>query len=107
VVAAAVNGIAVVRAYFLLFTGGRHLSSVSLAITLRERVAVLTLAVLIIGGGLFPQPGVVSRYEAAAEILKDRAAPRLPRSGSRPLRPSGAATHAPVTRASGPSENSE
>jgi NADH-quinone oxidoreductase subunit M len=76
VVAAAVNGIAVVRAYFLLFTGGRHVSSVSLAITLRERVAVLTLAALILGGGLAPQPGVVSRYEAAVSILKDRAARR-------------------------------
>jgi NADH-quinone oxidoreductase subunit M len=49
---------------------------VSLAITLRERVAVLTLAVLILGGGLFPQPGVVSRYQAAEEVLNDRAAPR-------------------------------
>jgi NADH-quinone oxidoreductase subunit M len=107
VVAAAVNGIAVVRAYFLLFTGGRHLSSVSLAITLRERMAVLTLAVLILGGGLFPQPGVMSRYEAAAEVLKDRAAPRRPRSASRPLRGSGAATHSPVTRASCPPKNSE
>jgi NADH-quinone oxidoreductase subunit M len=87
VAAAAVNGIAVVRAYFLLFTGGRHLSSVSLAITLRERVAVLTLAVLILGGGLFPQPGVMSRYEAAAEVLQDRAAPRPLRRDSRPLRP--------------------
>jgi NADH-quinone oxidoreductase subunit M len=107
VIAAAVNGIAVVRVYFLLFTGGRHLSSVSLAITLRERVAVLTLAVLILGGGLFPEPGVVSRYKAAAEVLKGRAAPRPPRSGGRPLGPSDAATLSPVTRASGPSENRE
>jgi NADH-quinone oxidoreductase subunit M len=51
VIAAAVNGIAVLRAFFLLFTGGRHTSSVSLAITSRERFAVLTLAVLILGGG--------------------------------------------------------
>src|SRR5207302_10298031 len=41
VLAAAVNGIAIVRAYFLLFTGARHVSSVSLAITPRERFAVL------------------------------------------------------------------
>ena len=33
VVAAALNGIAVVRAYFLLFTGTRHVSTVSLGIT--------------------------------------------------------------------------
>jgi NADH-quinone oxidoreductase subunit M len=74
VIAAAVNGIAVVRAYFLLFTGGRHVSSVSLAITLRERIAVLALAALILGGGLAPQLGVVSRYEAAVNILQDRTA---------------------------------
>jgi NADH-quinone oxidoreductase subunit M len=68
VIVAAVNGIAVVRAYFLLFAGNRHVSSVSLAITLRERVAVLTLAALILGGGLMPQPGVESRFEAAIQI---------------------------------------
>src|SRR5262249_31589519 len=42
--AAALNGIAVLRAYFLLFTGTRHFSSVSLQIGRRERLAVLTLA---------------------------------------------------------------
>jgi NADH-quinone oxidoreductase subunit M len=75
--AAAVNGIAVVRAYFLLFTGGRHASTVSLAITWRERAAVLTLAVLLIGGGLAPQPGVASRHRAAETILRERAARHL------------------------------
>jgi NADH-quinone oxidoreductase subunit M len=85
VLAAAVNGIAVVRAYFLLFTGGRHVSSVSLAITGRERFAVLLLAALILGGGLFPQPGVVSRYEAAVEVLQYRA----DKANSRGLRATG------------------
>jgi NADH-quinone oxidoreductase subunit M len=73
VLAAAVNGIAVVRAYFSLFTGARHASTVSLEIGLRERVAVLTLAALILGGGMFPQPGLTSRHEAAEDILKGRA----------------------------------
>ena len=57
VAAAALNGIAIVRAYLLLFTGARHVSTVSLEIGLRERLAVLTLATLILGGGLFPQLG--------------------------------------------------
>jgi NADH-quinone oxidoreductase subunit M len=70
--AAAVNGIAVVRAYFLLFTGARHASTVKLTIGPRERVAVLALAALILGGGLFPQVGIASRYQAAEEILKRR-----------------------------------
>lgn len=72
VIASAVNGIAVVRAYFLLFTGTRHWSSVSLAITPRERFAVLTLAALILGGGLFPQPYIASRHRAAEVLLHER-----------------------------------
>jgi len=38
----------------------------------REKIAVLTLTVLIIGGGLYPQPGVASRYQAAEQILSQR-----------------------------------
>ena len=72
VATAALNGIAVVRAYLLLFTGARHTSTVSLVIGLRERVVVLALATVILGGGLFPQPGVSSRQRAAEEILEDR-----------------------------------
>jgi len=73
VAAAALNGIAVVRAYFLLFTGTRHVSTVALGLGLRERIAVLTLMALIFGGGLFPQPGISSRFRAAEEILAARA----------------------------------
>jgi NADH-quinone oxidoreductase subunit M len=77
VAAAALNGIAVLRAYFLLFTGARHSSSVSLGIGQRERFAVLTLAALILGVGLFPQSGVYSRERAAETILEERR-PRVP-----------------------------
>jgi NADH-quinone oxidoreductase subunit M len=77
VAAGALNGIAVVRAYFRLFTGIRHVSTVSLEISLRERIAVLTLAALILGGGLFPQPGVATRHRAAEEILQERRIRRL------------------------------
>jgi NADH-quinone oxidoreductase subunit M len=72
VLAAAINGIAVVRAYFMLFTGARHASTVPLNVGLRERFAVLALTALILGGGLFPQPGVASRHRAAEEILAQR-----------------------------------
>lgn len=71
-IAAALNGIAVVKAYFRLFTGTRHVSTVPLQVGLRERLAVLTLALLILGGGLYPQPGVASRHHAAAAILQQR-----------------------------------
>ncbi len=72
IAAGALNGIAVLRAYFSLFTGARHVSTVSLGISLRERVAVLSLSALILGGGLFPQLGVATRQRAAVEILHDR-----------------------------------
>jgi NADH-quinone oxidoreductase subunit M len=71
--AAALNGIAILRAYLMLFTGRRHASAVSLAITGRERFAVLTLAALLLLGGLLPQPSAESRSKAAAAILRDRA----------------------------------
>jgi len=72
VLAAAINGIAVLRVYFLIFTGARHASTVSLTIRPRERFAVLTLTALILGGGIVPHPGIASRYRAAVEILNQR-----------------------------------
>jgi NADH-quinone oxidoreductase subunit M len=72
VVAAAINGIAVMHVYFLLFTGRRQETSVALAIGGREWFAVLTLIGLIIGGGLCPQPNVESRHHAAEALLKQR-----------------------------------
>jgi NADH-quinone oxidoreductase subunit M len=74
VAAAALNGIAVVRAYFLLFTGARHGATVPLGATARERFAVLTLATLILGLGLIPQPALMARHRAAEQILKERQA---------------------------------
>lgn len=76
VFAGALNGIALVRVYFLLFAGGRHVSTVPLRIAGRERLAVLTLAALIVGGGLFPQPGVAWQHETARYLLAGRAAKR-------------------------------
>lgn len=72
VFASALNGIAVLHAYFRLFTGTVHRASFSLQARVPERIAVLTLSVLIIGGGLIPQPGVRSRYHAATEIIARR-----------------------------------
>ncbi len=73
VVAAALNGIAVLRAYFVLFTGAKHESMLTLTIGLRERLALLTLAALILGGGLYPQPGITTRYTAAGAVTAARA----------------------------------
>ena len=74
VITTALNSIAIVRAYFLIFTGTRHRTAVSLAITGRERFAVLTLAALILGGGIIPQIHIASRHRAAEALLAQRAA---------------------------------
>ena len=72
VIAAALNGIAVLHAYFRLFTGRRHVPAFPLGAGPDERVAVLLLSVLMLGGGLIPQPGVVSRYNAAIHLTQQR-----------------------------------
>ena len=72
VIAGALNGIAVMRGYFSIFTGARHQTSISLSIAGREWVAILSLVALILLGGLFPAPGVQTRARAAREIMKQR-----------------------------------
>jgi NADH-quinone oxidoreductase subunit M len=78
VLTSAVNGIGVVRAYLLLFTGRRHMTGVSLGITLRERIAVVTVVALILAGGVFPQAYIESRHRAAQVILRWRTPPPEP-----------------------------
>ena len=85
VIAATFNGIAILRAYFLLFTGATYESSVSLKIGGRERIAVLTLAALVLGGGLVPQYGVSSAYHAAEVLIKRRAESHLATPGNPPV----------------------
>jgi NADH-quinone oxidoreductase subunit M len=72
VVAAALNGLAVLQAYFRIFAGSRHVASIDLRTRLPERIAVLALTALLLGGGLYPQPGVSGRYNAATQLVKQR-----------------------------------
>ncbi len=72
VVAAALNGIALMRVYFRIFTGTDYQTTFSMQARWPEKVAVLALSVLIIGGGIYPQPGVQSRFHAAKEIISRR-----------------------------------
>lgn len=72
VFAAALNGVAVVKAYFHVFTGTRHTATVSMSCRPAERITILVIIVLIVGGGLAPQPGVQSRYHAATALLEHR-----------------------------------
>jgi NADH-quinone oxidoreductase subunit M len=72
VAATMLNGIAIVRAYSRLFMGPPHVSTIPLGMSARERISVLIVAALILGGGLLPQPGIASRYRAALAILSER-----------------------------------
>lgn len=88
VIAAAINGLSVLHAYFRIFTGTHHVSSINLRSRRRERLAIVILSALILGGGMYPQPGVASRYHVATELVHDRdrrleaeAAPRVAKAG--------------------------
>lgn len=72
VVATALNGIAVLQTYFRVFTGKRHATTIRLRSRFAERVAVLVLTAIILGGGLFPQPGISSRHGAAVQLVEGR-----------------------------------
>lgn len=73
VLTAALNGLAIMQAFFRVFTGTRHIASIDISSRPRERIAVLILALLILGGGLYPQPGVETRYHAALQLAELRA----------------------------------
>jgi NADH-quinone oxidoreductase subunit M len=72
VIAAALNGIAILHAYFRIFTGRRASAHTSLSARWPERVAVLLLTILIVGGAIAPQSSVASRYHAAIELRRHR-----------------------------------
>lgn len=71
-IASALNGIAVIRSYFLIFTGAPLRSEMNLVLRTRERFVVVCLAVMILGGGFFPQPGIVFQHRAAIKLLTER-----------------------------------
>ena len=73
--AATLNGIAIMRAYFRIFTGRRFQTTAILRSRASERFALLVLTFLVLGGGLWPQPGVASRHHAAQELLRLRRNP--------------------------------
>lgn len=73
VIVVALNGLAVLHAYFRTFTGKQLVSSIDLGVRPPERVAVLVLAAAIFGGGLYPQPGIDAHYRAAASLARLRA----------------------------------
>lgn len=72
VLATAINGVALLRAYFRIFTGTRHVATVSIAARPAERLVTITLSLLILAIGIWPGSAIHSRYHAAESLLKIR-----------------------------------
>lgn len=72
VISAAINGISVMAAWFRIFTGTRVSTTIPMPVRPHERIAMLVLLMVIAGGGLYPQPGVASRFHAAIELIRHR-----------------------------------
>ena len=68
-IATMLNGIAILRAYFALFTGKRPTTSVSLQVTASERCGILILMLVVFLGGWFSPRLVASRHHTAASLL--------------------------------------
>lgn len=84
--AAMLNGIAILRAYFSLFTGRRCTTSVSLRMTAFERSGIALLAVIVFLGAWFSPALVASRHRVADHLLASRpdfAAPPTESTGAR------------------------
>ncbi len=77
VIAAALNGIAIMKVYFLMFTGTRYVSNISLKASRSEWLAILGVAGLLIAGGLAPQFNVEARFRASKTLLEYRRRHRL------------------------------
>jgi NADH-quinone oxidoreductase subunit M len=69
IVVGALNGIAVLRAFWLLFTGRRPASAAVLPLSRMERLMVVGLCVVLVAGGLFPQPELDSRVKAVEALF--------------------------------------
>jgi NADH-quinone oxidoreductase subunit M len=67
--AAMLNGIAMLRAYFALFTGHKPQTSISLSVTWRERVGIVLITLVVFGGAWLTPSVVESRHQTAAQLL--------------------------------------
>lgn len=72
VVAGVLNGISVVRMFFLLFCGARAPERPELRLRSREHAAFLLLVGVLVVGGVQPQPFVLGRGRAAAQTMELR-----------------------------------
>jgi len=74
VAAVALNAISILRVYFLAFAGPPRETPIAIASTVRERVGGMAFVGIVALGGLFAQPMVEGRLNAAEKVLAERAA---------------------------------
>ena len=74
VLGAALYGIAIMFAYFRMFTGKHHVSIISLTARGNEKAAILALTSLILACGILPDPFVKTRLNAVEAILSSEKA---------------------------------
>lgn len=68
--AAMLNALAIMRAYFALFTGRKPTTSVSLQVSPIERAGIVIITLLVFLGGWFSPSVVESRHRVAEELLQ-------------------------------------
>ena len=67
--AAMFNGVAILRAYFALFTGRRPATTLSLATTRLERAGIVLIALIVVAGTWIPSTFIASRHQVAEQLL--------------------------------------
>ena len=77
ILVSAMNGIAIMRVYWKLFCGRKPASQAELPITRTERWSVTLLCLIIVAGGLFPQPELNSRMKASSVLFVNPPVPEV------------------------------
>lgn len=72
IASSALNGIALLRVYSLVFLGTRQQTALPLQVRRVELAGLLILVLLLIGGALWPQPGIDNRRQAIAILQRAR-----------------------------------
>lgn len=72
IVSAALNGIAILRVYSLIFLGRRNKTSIDLSTRRDELFAFLAIILVLIGGSIYPQTGIDSSLNASKNIQSMR-----------------------------------
>lgn len=75
ILAAMLNGIAILRVYFLIFTGERSTSTTPIILKDRKKYSILALCIVVLAGALISSTIVTNRHSAALGVLEGRGNP--------------------------------